>query len=232
MRIHSKSAAALVLAVASLSVHATSAPIVPPNQQVAGQHQAAWSQAWWQWAASFDDAQSPVADQTGELCGAKQSGPVWFLAGTYGTRRTVRLCKVPKGKHLFFPLINYVVTRPVDRDVSCQSVMHSAARLTDDASALVLEIDGKRMKGLQAHRQPSKCFNIAERSTPKQFVFPSAANGYYVMLKPLTPGTHVINFGGALPNMLQAVTLCVWSKPRSSCITTRKCSPCMPAWPS
>lgn len=87
--------------------------------------------------------------------------------------------------------------------------MHSAARLTDDASALVLEIDGKRMKGLQAHRQPSKCFNIAERSTPKQFVFPSAANGYYVMLKPLTPGTHVINFGGALPNMLQAVTYTV-----------------------
>lgn len=33
MRIHSKSAAALVLAVASLSVHATSAPIVPPTNR-------------------------------------------------------------------------------------------------------------------------------------------------------------------------------------------------------
>ncbi len=113
------------------------------------------------------------------------------------------------GKHLFFPLINYVVTRPVDRDVSCQSVMQSAARLTDDASALVLEIDGKRVEGLHAHRQPSQCFNIAERTEPKQFVFPSASNGYYVMIKPLPPGTHVINFGGALPNMLQAVTYTV-----------------------
>ncbi len=26
------------------------------------------------------------------------------------------------------------------------------------------------------------------------------------MLKPLPPGTHVLNFGGALPGMLQAVT--------------------------
>lgn len=179
---------------------------VPPTQPVGGQSQSEWSRAWWQWAASFEHAESPITDQTGELCDAKQSGPVWFLAGTYGTHRTVRLCKVPRGKHLFFPLINYVVTRPLDREVSCRAVMHESARLTDAASALVLEVDGKRVDNLLAYRQPTKCFNIAELSTPKQFVFPSAANGYYVMLKPLTPGTHVINFGGALPRMLQAVT--------------------------
>lgn len=209
MRIHFKCTAALLLACASFGALSAPAATISPTQAVAGLSQAEWSKAWWQWAASFDNAQSPVADQTGELCGAKQSGPVWFLAGTYGTRRTIRLCKVPKGKHLFFPLINYVVTRPVEREVSCQSVMRNAARLTDDVAALVLEVDGQRIEGLEAHRQPSKCFNIAERSTPKQFVFPSAANGYYVMLKPLSPGTHVINFGGALPGMLQAVTYTV-----------------------
>lgn len=199
--------AALILTVfANASAQAASAQPLPAAQIVAGHSQAEWSQLWWQWAASFEDHESPVADQTGELCGARQSGPVWFLAGTYGTRRTIRLCKVPRGKHLFFPLINYVVSRPLEREVSCQHVMHSAARLTDEVSALILEVDGKRIEGLEAHRQPTKCFNIAERSRPKQFIFPSAANGYYVMLKPLSPGTHVINFGGALPNMLQAVT--------------------------
>ncbi len=35
---------------------------------------------------------------------------------------------------------------------------------------------------------------------------PSAANGYYVMLNPLPPGKHEINFGGILPDMAQAVT--------------------------
>ena len=39
-----------------------------------------------------------------------------------------------------------------------------------------------------------------------QPVYPSAANGYYVMLRPLPPGRHTLNFGGVLPSMLQAVT--------------------------
>lgn len=200
---------AALLACLCLGAYADPELTVSPTQSVEGQSQAEWSKVWWQWAASFDRSESPITDQSGELCGAKQSGSVWFLAGTYGTHRTVRLCKVPRNKLLFFPLINYVVTRPLDREVSCQSVMAKAARLTDGATALVLEVDGKRVKNLETYRQPSKCFNIAELSTPKEFVFPAAANGYYVMLKPLAPGTHVINFGGALPSMLQAVTYTV-----------------------
>ena len=41
---------------------------------------------------------------------------------------------------------------------------------------------------------------------PRVQMFPSAANGYYVMLRPLAPGKHVLNFGGMLPGMSQAVT--------------------------
>jgi hypothetical protein len=37
-------------------------------------------------------------------------------------------------------------------------------------------------------------------------VTPSAANGYYVMLKPLSRGTHTLNFGGILGDMSQAIT--------------------------
>lgn len=199
-----------LLAWASMASYAEPGMVVPPEQSVAGQSQAEWSKVWWQWAASFDQSESPVTDQTGELCGAKQSGAVWFLAGTYGTHRTVRMCTVPRGKYLFFPLINYVVTRPLNGEVSCKSVMHDAAALTDQASALILEVDGKRVENLASYRQQTKCFNIAERSTPKQFIFPAAANGYYAMLKPLAPGKHLINFGGALPSMLQAVTYTVF----------------------
>jgi len=60
---------------------------------------------------------------------------------------------------------------------------------------------------LAAHRQATTaCFDMGLRSEPKVRVFPSAANGYYVMLAPLSPGTHTLNFGGALPGMVQAVT--------------------------
>ena len=84
-------------------------PLVAPGEKVAGRTQADWSRVWWQWAWSFDDSESPVVDKKGDRCRLRQEGEVWFLAGTYGTQRTVRTCTVPAGKYLFFPLVNYVV---------------------------------------------------------------------------------------------------------------------------
>ncbi|MCW7537008.1 hypothetical protein OOT46_03955 [Aquabacterium sp. A7-Y] len=187
--------------------HAQNDPVLPADEPVGGLSQAEWSRAWWQWAGSFERSESPVADTTGELCDRKQSGAVWFLAGTYGTRRTVRTCRVPRGTYLFFPLINYVVMPRTDRPTSCMAVMSSAASMTNDVAALVLDIDGVRVQNLVRHRQATpQCFDMGARAEPRIRVFPSAANGYYVMLRPLSPGRHTLNFGGALPSMLQAVT--------------------------
>lgn len=180
--------------------------VVPAEEKVGGLSHSDWSRSWWQWAASFDQRNSPVADRTGEYCELKQAGPVWFLAGTYGTKRTVRACTVPSGKYLFFPLINYVVARGLNSRSNCLSLMSEAAELTDGVSALVLEIDGVRSSGLEIHRYaPSTCFNLAGRSLTGADSL-AASNGYYVMLRPLRPGRHTVNFGGALPGMLQAVT--------------------------
>ncbi len=181
--------------------------VVPPDEQVEGLSQADWSREWWQWAGSFGREDSPVADRIGDKCHLKQNGAVWFLAGTYGTQRTVRTCKVPRDKYLFFPLINYVVMRPASRNVSCDAVTITAKNMTDNASMLILEVNGHRVNNLASYRQATgKCFDMGARTEQKYSVFPSAANGYYVMLRPLKPGKHVINFGGALPSMLQAVT--------------------------
>jgi hypothetical protein len=188
-------------------IHAQAAPIVPPKQVVGGMTQAEWSRAWWQWAGSFERNDSPVADQTGELCAGKQKGPVWFLAGTYGSRRTIRTCKIPSGKFIFFPLVNYVVMPRGDSPNSCKSVTNTAARITDDASALILDVDGARIPDLMNYRQATtKCFDMGALTSEKVRVFPSAANGYYVMLRPLSAGKHVINFGGMLPSVQQAIT--------------------------
>ena len=199
------------LLAASLSIYLTGAPaqtpqLLPAAEEVAGASQAEWSKLWWQWAASFDRMASPVSDQTGALCSLKQSGPVWYLAGTYGTHRTVRECTVPRDKYLFFPLINYIVVRGVNSKTSCLGLMSQAAQMTNDAASLVLEVDGIRSSGLVAHRQaPSGRFDVSALSE-KPVNIPAAANGYYVMLRPLSPGVHTLNFGGALPSMLQGVT--------------------------
>jgi hypothetical protein len=180
--------------------------VVPPQERVAGKSQAEWSRDWWQWAGSFPNEESPIADRTGGLCAAKQSGPVWFLAGTYGPRRTMRTCTVPPGKYLFFPLINYVVMPRSARMTDCGDMIEDAAAITDEASLLVLEIDGVRINELTRFRQATDCFDMGERAFPRVRIYPSAANGYYVMLKPLPPGTHTLNFGGSLPRLFQAVT--------------------------
>lgn len=183
--------------------------ILPPNEKVSGISQSEWSAAWWQWAGSFDRSESPVADSSGERCQLKQSGPVWFLAGTYGTKRTIRTCRVPQGKYLFFPLVNFVAMPGTDKDCdcTCDTFKGYAKSMTDDPSFLILDIDGHRAQNLEAHRQaPSECFDMGAKTEAKYRVFPSAANGYYVMVPPLKPGKHVLNFGGTLPNMSQAVT--------------------------
>lgn len=183
------------------------AALVAPGDSVAGLSQAQWSVRWWQWAGSFERSASPVADTSGELCGEKQHGPVWFLAGTYGTRRTIRTCTVPAGRHLFFPLINYVVARGSRSSTDCLGLLRQAAAMTEPVAALVLELDGVRLPvSPQASRlAPQACFNLAASSTPQATIL-AAANGYYAMLPPLSPGTHTLHFGGALPDMLQAVS--------------------------
>jgi hypothetical protein len=195
------------LAASPALIQARDAATVPPTEPVEGLSQGEWSRAWWQWAGSFESTDSPVGDPTGALCNRKQAGPVWFLAGTYGTRRTVRTCKVPQGKYLFFPLINYIVMPRLGAPVSCLSVMGTAASMTNDVTALILDVDGIRVPNLVSYRQATtQCFDVGALADTKVRVFPSAANGYYVMLRPLTRGKHSLNFGGALPSMLQAVT--------------------------
>ena len=72
---------------------------------------------------------------------------------------------------------------------------------------LALDLDGQKALDLAVFRQAtSKCFDAATRRPGGVRVFPSAANGYYVMLSPLSPGKHVLKFGGVLPQMSQAVT--------------------------
>ena len=88
--------------------------------------------------------------------------------------------------------------------------METAERVTNDPAALVLELNGARIGNLAAYRQATKkCFDMGALTEGQYKIFPSAANGYYAMLRPLPPGKHVLNFGGALPEMLQAVTYTV-----------------------
>lgn len=197
---------ARLLLLATLTVtppsHAGALAPLAADRPVDGASQLEWSLRWWQWAFSFDRARSPVADQTGEYCASRQAGKVWFLAGTFGSRRTERRCRIPAGSYLFFPLINYVTYRTEGSTERCGLLENEAEQLTDQPQALILAVDGVQFEGLAAHRLASRgCFPLVPGGPAD-----AASNGYYVMLPPLPRGTHTLEFGGVLPTMIQAVT--------------------------
>ena len=195
-------APSLALALALATALPAQAQLVPPGRAIAGATQEEWSKRWWHWALSFDEDSSPVADDDGSRCAQGQSGPVWFLAGTYEARRVTRSCRVPAGKTLFFPLVNFIAFPPEDEREACASLMLRAEEETDAPAALVLDVNGKRFQALDAHRQATRgCFLVAPQDDA-----PAAGNGYYAAFGPLKAGRYTLNFGGILPSLQQAVT--------------------------
>jgi hypothetical protein len=173
-----------------------------------------WGSAWWQWAFGVPTDENPVADPTGEHCAAGQSGPVWFLAGTFGGPAE-RHCEVPTGKALFFPLFNSVHENNLctDPDPDPQATFEElrAAAEADVAGAfdLFCVVDGVPLQNLENYAASSPVpfdiilvennvifdlFGCAD-ALPGSYG-PAASAGYWIMLAPLKPGPHTIHFGG------------------------------------
>lgn len=159
------------------------------------------SNGWWQWAMHFSDQKSPLNDRSGARCAAGQRGPVWFLAGGYGSSKIHRVCTVPPDKAIFFPLINMAAwPEKGDRTYTCDQAKADAARNNETASGLFAELDGVAIQELRQYRVSSeKCFNVfAQMPSAKRpyNAYPAASDGYWLLLKPLSKGHHVLKFGG------------------------------------
>jgi len=181
------------------NVFADSNIIVDNSANVQGIHQYEYANMWWQWAVSMSDKESPVRDRTGEKCSVNQIGPVWFLAGGYGSSKISRKCSIPADKYIFFPIINmiYYPSR-LKSKTTCASVKEGTSLNNRYLSAFRLTIDQQQFLNPVHYRQSSKkCFDLIarkENNTQQAEVYPTATDGYWVMLKPLSIGTHVISF--------------------------------------
>lgn len=177
------------------------------------------SAEWWQWALSIPPSANPLADATGEKCMVGQHGSVWFLAGIFNSGdATVRSCSVPKGKALFFPIVNSV---NVDTPNICgQGSAHAsvgdlragAAAFIDGVTKISAEVDGKPIRNLRRVR--SKVFAVAlpednlfdapcsgqkNPNVPAGVFAPAIDDGYYVRLNPLKAGEHTVRFHAERP---------------------------------
>lgn len=122
-----------------------------------------------------------------------------------------RTCTVPKTKALFFPLINVVGWGPEDctpgaTPAECIGELQGFLRTYYNVVELVCELDGKACSNqnlLMRGQSPAFTLRIPEQSYLVELGllagdrFPAIADGFWVMLPPLSPGEHVLEIKGA-----------------------------------
>jgi hypothetical protein len=150
---------------------------------------------------------------------------VFFLVGTFTTTvdpngvvlasATRRGCTVPAGKALFFPIFNNecsTLEPPPFHATTPQEFIDCNRTFIDPVRDLRAEVDGVVIQDLTSYRARSPIFdfflptaNNPDGSPTNILGIPgggpgkSMADGYYLLLAPLSPGAHIIHFHGFSP---------------------------------
>jgi hypothetical protein len=181
---------------------ALAATVLPGQSTVAGQTTGAWTANWWNWALS--SGPGPISDPDGSRGGVNQAGPVFYLAGTTGGgAAVVRNIAVTDDKFILLPLINWIVAAGADPGfASTQAEANALATNTINPNNLFASIDGAAVGGLAGHREESGSLFTLNVVSNSDAGFPAGAyndayaDGYWLMVAPLSAGNHTLHFGG------------------------------------
>src|SRR5271165_590144 len=169
------------------------------------------SAEWWQWALSIPTSVNPMLDTTGQNGVVGQRGSIRFLAGTFGGGTVTRICAVPEGKALFFPVINQInfntpgVCGQSQENLTVKDMRAASAAFVKGATNLSVTVDGIPIKNLR--RIKSELFEVAlpednvfdglcggPGTLPTNVYSPAVDEGFYVLLDPLDIGKHALHF--------------------------------------
>lgn len=177
--------------------------IFPSESKPYGHDYAEWVDKWWQWISAVPHDRNPLMDPTGKFCGEGQSDPnVFFLAGTLGGKAE-RICTISSDKALFFPVLN--IKSNIIRTAEFESIEDIKKFVNENQDAVALisaHINNISIVNLPTLRTQSQFFNLTYPENNAQGIEPdhtiAVSNGTWIMLKPLPPGYHIINFKGVL----------------------------------
>jgi hypothetical protein len=209
---------------ASAQPHDPAPHIAQIHTKPAGQSYGRWAAEWWQWALGIPGAVNPLTDATGEHCAQRQVDSVWFLAGSFSPEPVVRTCEVPAGKSLFFSLINSVYGAFLNDPPATRTdeFVRAAASCTE-AAQITISIDGFEVPKptrfftgasgslsplFNVQLPPDNLFGVDESIVPELVLSPSGEQGYYLFVRALPPGDHVIHWvaSGCSPGFTQDIT--------------------------
>jgi hypothetical protein len=219
----------LALIVINVSASADDSRVVSPTTLPGGLSYEQWSAKWWQWAVSVPAHDNPILVDTyppGYDCALEQdpSSPVFFLAGTTGTK-TTRGCNVPSNKMIFFPIVNLLNDYPCPDPTfipgpgqsieqfltvgyrpnpGARQVLDHTTQLSATLDGTALNVDLRLPPVASPFRATSPLFEF--RGDPSLTAAfdpcvtgkdqPGLSDGYWIMLNPLSPGPHTLHFIG------------------------------------
>ncbi len=192
----------IVLSLAMSAAHAgnPNPGIRPSHSTPYGMSYGKWAAYWWQWVLGIPNATNPILDTTGAYCGVGQSGPVWFLAGNFGGATEREYIGVPTGKALFIPLITWISVVPFEGADEAEA-RALANFVMDHVTDLYCTVDGVAVQNPYAYRAESPVFAVDAADAlmyPPGHYDTAVTDGYWLMLTPLPPGQHTINFGATV----------------------------------
>jgi hypothetical protein len=203
--------------------------VYPADSVINGETFGDFARDWWIWALGIDVSTNPIFDGP---CDQDQPTSVFYLAGNTGGS-TTRSCTVPSTAPLFFPILNEFTTECVETS-NCPADPDGQL-LTDVTNyyntypvlSMKLEIDGVSLADLSQYFAQTDIWNDPRTNDPNTQPFynqctgpiganqcgvsvgaprHAAANGYWIMMKPLAPGSHVVHFVGHQQGFVLDVT--------------------------
>jgi hypothetical protein len=180
------------------SSYAVNIGVFPADSKPYGLTYGEWTGKFWQWLHSIPKPDNPAADPTGKNCALKQSGPVWFLPGTFGGTNE-RVCTIPKDKAILLSAIN-VMCSFAEHHVKTEPELRACAKADQDkVTSTVITVDGSQLKPVRL-QSPLFSVTLPENNALglKPQTTPALSDGYWAFLKPLPPGDHTIRASGSL----------------------------------
>jgi len=176
--------------------------IAPPNSKPYGKSYGEWSAAWWTWAMELrvnSPIPHPFVDSPAFDVTLGQSGNVWFLAAPFGTVN--RTCTIPSGTALFVALLDAESSDLEGLGATEVEQRANAKWQADHIHNVACSVDSDPVEHIDRYRVESPQFSF---TAPDPWIFSpapsghgtSVSDGYFVMLKPLSKGSHTLRFSG------------------------------------
>jgi hypothetical protein len=196
--------ALLLITTTIASAKSTNPGVLPPNSRVQGLTYGGWIARWWKYALELPSAQNPITGGTGANCAYQRVGNVALVVAS-STLDVPIQCAVPAGTMLYLEVLGAECStlEPAPFYGGDEAELRACAQgiVPQD---LMASIDGVAIQNLSKYifTSPMYKFTVPDDNilgAPAGAIGESVGYGAYLLIAPLSPGTHTIHAHGTYP---------------------------------